>query len=110
MLFLAMEYQNSNFKIGLSLFGLAEKYTEQSTHCAMTTTTTTTTKTTMTANTTKTTLTTVTTITTITTITAITTKIQIQIQIDNDLAISDLVTQLAITDKLRNLNHDIEDQ
>ena len=34
MLFLAMEYQNSNFKIGLSLFGLAEKYTEQSTHCA----------------------------------------------------------------------------
>ena len=33
MLFLAMEYQNSNFKIGLSLFGLAEKYTEQSTHC-----------------------------------------------------------------------------
>ena len=28
-------YQNSNFRIGLSLFGCAEKYTEQSTHCAM---------------------------------------------------------------------------
>ena len=26
---------NSNFKIGLSLFGCAEKYTEQSTHCAV---------------------------------------------------------------------------
>ena len=26
---------NSNFKIGLSLFGCAEKYTEQSTHCAL---------------------------------------------------------------------------
>ena len=30
-----MVYQNSNFKIGLSLFGCAEKYTEQSTHCAL---------------------------------------------------------------------------
>ena len=39
------------------MFGCAEKYTEQSTHCAMTTTTTKTTKTTMTANTSKTTLT-----------------------------------------------------
>ena len=28
-------YQNSNFKMGLSLFGCAEKYIEQSTHCAM---------------------------------------------------------------------------
>ena len=28
-------YQNSNFKIGLSLFGCAEKYTVQSTQCAM---------------------------------------------------------------------------
>ena len=28
-------YQNSNFKIGQSLFGCAEKYTEQSTYCAM---------------------------------------------------------------------------
>ena len=27
--------QNSNFKIGLSLFGCAEKYTEQSTHCTL---------------------------------------------------------------------------
>ena len=26
---------NSNFKIGLSLFGCAEKYTEQSTQCAL---------------------------------------------------------------------------
>ena len=31
----SMGYQNSNFKIGLSLFGCAEKYTEQSTHCAV---------------------------------------------------------------------------
>ena len=71
----SMWCQNSNFKIGLSLFGCAEQYTEQSTHCAMTTTSTKTTKTTMTTNTSKTTVTTVTTITTITTITAITTKI-----------------------------------
>ena len=28
-------YQNLNLKIGLSLFGCAEKYTEQSTHCAV---------------------------------------------------------------------------
>ena len=28
-------YQNSIFKIGLSLFGCAEKYTEQNTHCAL---------------------------------------------------------------------------
>ena len=73
----------------------------------MTTTTTKTTKTTMTTNTSKTT---VTTLTTITTITAITTKIQIQIQIESDLAISDLVTQLAVADKLRNSNHDIVEQ
>ena len=30
----SMEYKNSNFKIGVSLFGCAEKYTLQSTHCA----------------------------------------------------------------------------
>ena len=30
-----MGYQNSNFKIGLSLFGCAKKCTEQNTHCAM---------------------------------------------------------------------------
>ena len=28
-------YQNSNFKVGLNLFGCAEKYTEQSTHFAL---------------------------------------------------------------------------
>ena len=28
---------NSNFKIGLSLFGCAEKYTEQITHCTLVT-------------------------------------------------------------------------
>ena len=31
----SMGYQNSNLKIGLSLFGCAQKYTEQSTHFAM---------------------------------------------------------------------------
>ena len=31
----SMGYQNSNFKIGLSLFGCAEKCTDQNTHCAM---------------------------------------------------------------------------
>ena len=31
----SMGYQNSNFKIVPSLFGFALKYTEQSTHCAM---------------------------------------------------------------------------
>ena len=31
----SMGCQNSNFKIGLSLFSGAQNYTEQSTHCAM---------------------------------------------------------------------------
>ena len=31
----SMGYQNSNFKIGLSLFGCAEKYTELTAHFAM---------------------------------------------------------------------------
>ena len=31
----SMGYQNSNFKIGLSWFGCAKKYTEQSTHCVL---------------------------------------------------------------------------
>ena len=31
----SMGYQNSNFKIGVSLFGCAQKYTEQTAHCAL---------------------------------------------------------------------------
>ena len=33
----SMGYQNSNFKIGLSLFGCAQKYTQQIAHCALVT-------------------------------------------------------------------------
>ena len=31
----SMGYQNSDFKISLSLFGCMEKHTEQTTHCAL---------------------------------------------------------------------------
>ena len=67
---------------------------------------------TMTTMTTMTTETTMTRVATMTTITTMTTDLAIQIQIEreSDLMIVNLVTQITISNELRNLNHDIEEK